>query len=83
MSILLLEEAKDMSPKEKKEVSEQIERLKAELISVQEEMAAAMNSFEAVTEPELIEYYTYMYKAKSTRHGYLLKQLKEAYYKMK
>ncbi|OOB77719.1 MAG: hypothetical protein BEN18_09820 [Epulopiscium sp. Nuni2H_MBin001] len=54
-------------------LSEQLELL-------QDEMAIALNNFSNTTEPELLEYYTYTYKAKQIRHGYLLKELRQMYY---
>jgi hypothetical protein len=54
--------------------------LAREVFKVQEEMAAALNSFSDVTDPELVDYYTYCYKANEVKHSYLLKKLKKIYY---
>ncbi len=56
------------------------EHLSQEVGKVQEEMAATLHNFENTTEPELLDYYTYSYKAKQIKHDYLLKKLKEVYY---
>ncbi|OON95543.1 MAG: hypothetical protein ATN36_08110 [Epulopiscium sp. Nele67-Bin005] len=61
-------------------------QLEAKLLSdeighAQEELAVAMAQFENTTEPELLEYYTYYYKAYEIKHDYLLKRLKELYYR--
>jgi len=71
-----------MSMKNKKD--EKLEQEKAilarEVCKIQEEMAATLNHFSDVTEPELVDYYTYCYKANETKHSYLLKKLKQIYY---
>ncbi len=54
--------------------------LAQEVFKVQEEMAAALESFSDVIEPELMDYYTYCYKANEIKHSYLLKKLKRIYY---
>ena len=54
--------------------------LAQEVFKVQEEMAAALDSFSDVIEPELMDYYTYCYKANEIKHSYLLKKLKKIYY---
>lgn len=62
-------------------VLEQEKRMLASEVSkVQEEMAATLNSFSDVTDPELVDYYTYCYKANEIKHSYLLKKLKRIYY---
>lgn len=56
-------------------------RLLAEEINIlQDEMAATLDHFSATVEPELLEYYTYYYKASQIKHSYLLKKLKKIYY---
>lgn len=55
-------------------------RLADEVTKVQEEMAATLNDFSDVTEPELVDYYTYFYKASQLKHSYLIKKLKQIYY---
>ncbi len=61
--------------------NEETAQLKQELSKVQEEMAATLYNFENTTEPELLDYYTYTYKAKEIKHSYLLRKLKQLYYK--
>lgn len=55
------------------------ELLQVELSKAQDEMAAAFNQFQAVVEPDLIDYYTYAYKASMVKHDYLIKRLKKLY----
>lgn len=77
-----------MKRKEKNEQErEQEERIKEdkqvladEIGKVQEEMAATLTNFSDTTDPELLEYYTYYYKANEIKHGYLLRKLKKIYY---
>ncbi|WP_070000659.1 DUF2508 family protein [Cellulosilyticum sp. I15G10I2] len=68
----------------KKKENEMLERekklLAREVYKVQEEMAAALSCFSDVIEPELVDYYTYCYKANEIKHSYLLKKLKRIYY---
>ena len=67
--------------KKKNAVMEREQRLlAAEVAKVQEEMAAALSSFSDATEPEVVDYYTYYYKANEVKHSYLLKKLKQIYY---
>lgn len=56
------------------------EILAAEINRVQDEMAATLTNFSDTTEPELLEYYTYYYKANEIKHGYLMRKLKKIYY---
>lgn len=76
-----------MSRKEKKEQLEKFQRdtavLSQEINRVQEEMAATLSNFSDTTDPELLEYYTYQYKASEIKHGYLMKKLKKIYYNNK
>lgn len=59
---------------------EETDLLAREVGLVQDEMAAALSNFSGTTDPELLEYYTYYYKANEIKHGYLLKKLKAIYY---
>ncbi|MGL4736105.1 MAG: DUF2508 family protein [Cellulosilyticaceae bacterium] len=59
---------------------EEADILAREVNLVQNEMAATMNNFSGTTDPELLEYYTYYYKANEIKHGYLLRKLKQIYY---
>lgn len=54
--------------------------LAEEINALHEEMAATLNNFSDTVDPELLEYYTYYYKASQLKHSYLLKQLKKIYY---
>lgn len=56
------------------------EILRNEICKVQEEMAVTLNNFSNAIEPELLEYYTYFYKASEIKHTYMLKRLKKLYY---
>lgn len=65
-----------------KELKNEKEALAIEVSKVQEEMAATLNCFQDVMEPELLDYYTYSYKANEVKHSYLMKKLKAIYYKV-
>ncbi|MGL4800367.1 MAG: DUF2508 family protein [Cellulosilyticaceae bacterium] len=65
----------------------QLEKLKRETAMLaeevgylQEEMAATLDHFSDEVDPELVDYYTYYYKAAEIKHGYLLRKLKKLYY---
>ena len=63
------------------EQREEEKRLLAEEINaLHEEMAATLQNFSNTVEPELLEYYTYCYKASQLKHSYLMRQLKKIYY---
>lgn len=72
-----------MRRKEKKQQRYQrgleIRQLTQEIKLLQEEMAVTLNNFSDTIEPQLLEYYTYDYKAKQIRHSYILKKLKQLY----
>lgn len=53
-----------------------------EIIALHEEMAVTLNNFSDTIEPELLEYYTYYYKASQIKHSYLLRRLKKLYYEI-
>jgi hypothetical protein len=57
----------------------EIQYLTQEIKDLQEEMAATLSNFSNTIEPQLLEYYTYDYKAKEIRHSYILKKLKGLY----
>ncbi len=59
---------------------EEREQLTEEITAVQEDMAATLKQFSATVEPELLDYYTYCYKANQIKHSYLIKKLKRIYY---
>jgi len=69
-----------MKKKENTVLEQEKRMLASEVSKVQEEMAATLNSFSDVIEPELVDYYTYCYKASEIKHSYLLKKLKRIYY---
>lgn len=72
------EKAKQREQEER--ASEDKKVLANEIGKVQEEMAATLTNFSDTTDPELLEYYTYYYKANEIKHGYLLRKLKKIYY---
>ncbi|ONI38763.1 hypothetical protein AN639_07130 [Candidatus Epulonipiscium fishelsonii] len=69
--------------KRRKEKKQSIEAqiLSEEVSKVQEKLAATLCQFEDTTDHELLDYYTYYYKANEIRHTYLMRKLKEVYYK--
>lgn len=73
-----------MNRKEKRIYDEQREEEKRlladEINALHEEMAATLQGFSDTVDPELLEYYTYYYKASQLKHSYLMKQLKKIYY---
>lgn len=62
---------------------EETAMLASEVNYLQEEMAATMSHFSNEIDPELLDYYTYYYKAAEIKHGYLLRKLKKVYYSNK
>ena len=75
-----------MNKKEEKrkaqEREEEKQALADEITALHEEMAATLTNFSDTIEPELLEYYTYYYKASQIKHTYLLKRLKKVYYEI-
>ncbi|MDF2594073.1 MAG: hypothetical protein K0R69_414 [Clostridia bacterium] len=69
-----------MKEKKNERLEGEKKMLAQEVFKAQEEMAAALNSFSDVTDPALVDYYTYCYKAHEVKHSYLLKKLKKIYY---
>ena len=65
--------------KEKKMTLEERELLR-EIEEANREMEITYNHFNYVTEPDLIEYYIYQYKAAQIKYGYLLGCMKRLYY---
>lgn len=65
---------------ENDKIKEEIETLINEINLVQGEMAVTLNNFSDTIDPELLEYYTYNYKANQIKHDYLLRRLKKIYY---
>lgn len=65
--------------KEDIKAENEMRMLKEEIARVQEEMAAALNNFSDVVDPDLVEYYTYYYKANQIKHSYLIRRLKSLY----
>lgn len=62
-----------MSDKEK-------ESIEKEIYNTQAELAVVLDRFENVIDPDLVEYYTYSYKATEAKYTYLMKRLKSLYY---
>lgn len=75
-----------MTKKEQKRIAQEREEerqaLAEEITSLHEEMAATLNNFSDTIEPDLLEYYTYYYKASQIKHSYLLRKLKKVYYEI-
>lgn len=73
-----------MNKKEKKLYNEKREEEKRvladEINALHEEMAVTLHNFSDTVDPELLEYYTYYYKASQLKHSYLMRQLKKIYY---
>lgn len=65
---------------EQQRLRDEIETLAEEVSYLHEEMAATLACFSAEIDPDLVDYYTYYYKAAEIKHGYLLKRLKKIYY---
>lgn len=65
---------------EMQEIKEGTDLLAREINALQEEMAATLTNFSDTIDPELLEYYTYYYKASQIKHSYLIKRLKKIYY---
>lgn len=63
---------KRMTPEERKLISEIDEAYR--------EMTTTFNHFEYATDPQLIEYYIYKYKADQIRYGYLIRCMKKLYH---
>ncbi|MEG0906930.1 MAG: DUF2508 family protein [Cellulosilyticaceae bacterium] len=73
-------EQKEQQREQEERVKEDKEVLAYAIGEVQEEMAATLTNFSDTTDPELLEYYTYYYKANEIKHSYLLRKLKKIYY---
>ena len=74
---------KKKESRESQKWQEEAAMLAEELQYLQEEMAATMEHFSLEIEPELVDYYTYYYKAAEVKYDYLLKKLKKIYYRDK
>ncbi|NLI89479.1 MAG: DUF2508 family protein [Epulopiscium sp.] len=66
--------------KEERKMSEEERELLAEINEAYREMATSFSHFESATDPELIEYYTYKFKADQIKYGYLIRCMKKLYY---
>ncbi|MEF9958854.1 MAG: DUF2508 family protein [Niameybacter sp.] len=75
-------EKRRRAQQEMEEREEEREVLADEITALHEEMAATLANFSDTIEPELLEYYTYYYKASQIKHSYLLKKLKKLYYEI-
>lgn len=67
-----------ISKKEKRKTAEE-RRLAGEIKEAYREMMTTFRHFECATEPELIEYYTYKFKADQIKYGYLIRCMKKIY----
>lgn len=65
--------------KEKRMTTEE-RRLTEEIDEAYLEMTDTFSHFEHATDPELIEYYTYKYKADQIKYDYLIRCMKKLYY---
>lgn len=54
-------------------------KLKKEIDEAYREMTTTFSHFESATDPQLIEYYTYKYKADQIKYGYLIRCMKGIY----
>lgn len=55
-------------------------KLITEINEAYREMTTTFSHFESATDPQLIEYYTYKYKADQIKYGYLIRCMKKTYY---
>lgn len=66
--------------KKKKRMTPDERKLIGEIDEAYRKMTTTFSHFECATDPELIEYYTYKYKADQIRYGYLIRCMKKIYY---
>lgn len=64
-----------------KALEEEKKLIEKEIYNAQIELAVALEGFENVIDPDLVDYYSYAYKATEAKHTYLIKRLKNLYYK--
>ena len=62
--------------KRESENSEEVQSLLVEIDEVKKSIDAARSNFNNVTDPDSIDYYTYILKAYQVRHDMLIRQLK-------
>lgn len=62
--------------KREPENSEEVQSLLVEIDKVKKSIDAARSNFNNVTDPDSIDYYTYILKAYQVRHDMLIRQLK-------
>lgn len=62
--------------KKELENSEEVQSLLVEIDEVKKSIDAARSNFNNVTDPDSIDYYTYILKAYQVRHDMLIRQLK-------
>lgn len=65
----------------KKILHEEKKVIEKEIYNTQVELAAVLEGFENVVDPDLVDYYSYSYKATEAKYTYLIKRLKTLYYK--
>lgn len=63
--------------KKKKKMSKDERQLLNEINEAYREMATSFAHFECATDPALIEYYTYKYKADQIKYDYLIRCMKQ------
>lgn len=60
-----------------KRMTEEERKLTSEIEEAYLEMATTLNHLNQTTDPELIEYYAYKYKADQLKYGYLIRCMKK------
>lgn len=68
-----------ISKREKRRTPDE-RKLIEEIEEAYREMTTTFSHFESATDPALIEYYTYKYKADQIKYGYLIRCMKKIYY---
>lgn len=66
--------------KKEKRMTEDERKLAIEIEDAYREMTTTFSHFEYATDSELIEYYTYKYKAAQIKYDYLIRCMKKVYY---
>ena len=61
----------------KKRMTQDERKLINEIDEAYREMTTTFSHFESATSPDLIEYYTYKYKADQIKYGYLIRCMKQ------
>lgn len=66
--------------KKEKRMTPDERKLVTEIAEAYREMTTTFSHFECATDPQLIEYYTYKFKADQIRYGYLIRCMKKIYH---